>query len=268
VIVDVKRLESDVLPLFYNTSRVNSFLRQLSFYGFSKETLNEKSLYHGRWMFTHDRFRRDRPDLQATIKRKTYGTSIAAKDEEILALQQQVIKLTAQVEHLQSVVRSGGGVDVESSISQGASGFTMSPPPRRRKRRRTGDYFEQAPNTQDFNLPFDDIDSSAFNEGLDESLMDIDLADFLDDVELNGDIGVTTPVPSLSEVADDDAGASVNSDAAKDVIKALTPDMKETIVEQAVGAVMAKAIAPAFFSAMMSTLVPVMAEPMSITTDA
>lgn len=63
---DPKKLEAEVLPKYFRHSRFQSFVRQLNFYNF-KKTNKERSM----WIYKHELFRRDRPDLLDKLKRKT-----------------------------------------------------------------------------------------------------------------------------------------------------------------------------------------------------
>mmetsp|Transcript_11671 Transcript_11671/g.17683 ORF Transcript_11671/g.17683 Transcript_11671/m.17683 type:complete len:414 (+) Transcript_11671:105-1346(+) len=63
---DPKRLESEVLPVFFRHCRFQSLVRQLNFYAFKKVSKERSS-----WVYSHEYFRRDRPDLLDRMRRKT-----------------------------------------------------------------------------------------------------------------------------------------------------------------------------------------------------
>lgn len=74
---------------------VQTFIRQLHFYGFRKLDSNE-----GGWSFVHENFRKDCPQLLSEIRRKTRVDPTA----ENIASHTEVQSLKIQVAHLQDVV--------------------------------------------------------------------------------------------------------------------------------------------------------------------
>jgi HSF-type DNA-binding len=67
-ISDPAQLESEVLPVFFRHCRFQSFVRQLNFYAFRKISKERNS-----WVYSHEFFRRDRPDMLDMLRRKTNG---------------------------------------------------------------------------------------------------------------------------------------------------------------------------------------------------
>ena len=63
---DVERLEADYLPKYFRTARFQSFVRQLSFYSFRKMN-RERNM----WVYKHDLFQRDKPELLHLVRRRT-----------------------------------------------------------------------------------------------------------------------------------------------------------------------------------------------------
>jgi len=74
---------------------LQTFIRQLHFYGFKK-----LDAHNGGWSFVHKNFRRDMPDLLADIRRKTRSDPSATAG----ATQVEVQQLRTQVAQLQDVV--------------------------------------------------------------------------------------------------------------------------------------------------------------------
>ena len=120
------RFEKEVIPRYFSTSAIKTFIRQLHFYSFRKsETID------GKWSFSHPDFHRDFPERIFKIKRKTRNTAstgYATKyevqviadslDEFKVTIGQQVDSLQAQMaEVLQFLHRSG-----YSRSSSGSSG--------------------------------------------------------------------------------------------------------------------------------------------------
>lgn len=67
LIKDTNRFNEEVLKQYFN-GQPNTFTRQLHFYGFRKTESEEGQ---GGWGFSHEKFRRDNPDLVYEIRRKT-----------------------------------------------------------------------------------------------------------------------------------------------------------------------------------------------------
>jgi len=67
---DPKRLETEILPIFFRHCRFQSLVRQLNFYAFKKVSKERSS-----WVYSHEYFRRDRPELLHRMRRKTNNHS-------------------------------------------------------------------------------------------------------------------------------------------------------------------------------------------------
>jgi len=63
-----KLFETEILPRFFRHSRFQSFVRQLNFYAFKKIS-RERSC----WVYSHEYFQRDKPELLDMLRRKTYN---------------------------------------------------------------------------------------------------------------------------------------------------------------------------------------------------
>jgi len=63
---DPKRLETDILPKYFRHGRFQSLVRQLNFYSFKKISKERSS-----WIYSHEMFQKDRPELLEQLRRKT-----------------------------------------------------------------------------------------------------------------------------------------------------------------------------------------------------
>jgi len=78
IVKDPDKFQTSIIPQYFKHNKLSSFVRQLHFYGFHKvkteplnildADMNETSKY---WVFSHDKFRRDRPDLMKQIRKST-----------------------------------------------------------------------------------------------------------------------------------------------------------------------------------------------------
>lgn len=71
---DPKRLENEILPNFFRHCRFQSLVRQLNFYAFKKISKERSS-----WVYSHDHFKKNRPDLLEKLRRKTNGVAAMNK---------------------------------------------------------------------------------------------------------------------------------------------------------------------------------------------
>ena len=64
IIQNLRNLEADVLPLYFKTSKLKSFQKQLNIYGYKRTKLTNKStIYH------HDHFIQHNPELLLLVAR-------------------------------------------------------------------------------------------------------------------------------------------------------------------------------------------------------
>eukprot|EP00934_Nitzschia_sp_Nitz4_P000956 Nitzschia sp. Nitz4//scaffold140_size61219//18532//19308//NITZ4_006436-RA/size61219-processed-gene-0.17-mRNA-1//-1//CDS//3329536215//956//frame0 len=108
-IYDTELFASEVLPKYFNHSRFSSFIRQLNFYGFSKQRSDPDLQTHTTAVrFSHPSFRRGHPDLLSKIQRTTAGKpQLEQQDlntEEVTSLQDQVSYLQNKLSKLEESV--------------------------------------------------------------------------------------------------------------------------------------------------------------------
>lgn len=104
-IKDVDAFENEVLPKYFNHSKFPSFIRQLNFYGFSKQRSDPDLQTHTKAVrFSHQFFRKGYPELLHKIKRTTASKQqidTPLPNGQVESLQQQVADLREQVAHLE-----------------------------------------------------------------------------------------------------------------------------------------------------------------------
>lgn len=83
---DPRRLETEVLPRYYRHARFQSFVRQLNFYNFKKISKERNT-----WVYKHECFHRDHPDLLDKLRRKTslHGELAALHQQEVEEISKQ-----------------------------------------------------------------------------------------------------------------------------------------------------------------------------------
>ena len=100
-----------VLSSYLRSSNFSSFVRQLNYYGFHKQTHVRE---HGTvYEFTHDKFQRDAPELAADIRRRTVPES-GSTPEDAVSLRAENDKLRARISSLQHDLAESRGL-VEST---------------------------------------------------------------------------------------------------------------------------------------------------------
>lgn len=69
-VIDPKGMETEILPKYFRHDRFASMVRQLNFYNFKKIGKERSS-----WIYQHNFFQRNKPELLLQLKRKTNGSS-------------------------------------------------------------------------------------------------------------------------------------------------------------------------------------------------
>lgn len=99
-----KEFAKRILPLYFNTSNMSSFTRQLHFYGF-KKTLSGKRSRPENWECQHEYFVRDQPEMLVRITRKRCNVQMASQ-EETVQLRKEVHELREVVARQQEQMQS------------------------------------------------------------------------------------------------------------------------------------------------------------------
>lgn len=107
-ISDISKFEKESLPKYFNHSNFSSFVRQLNFYGFSKNIL-DTDLHTSEQAstcaakFSHEFFKRGMPELLPKIQRSTKRPKAAksVEGEDYEALQKQVWEMKNQMQEMQ-----------------------------------------------------------------------------------------------------------------------------------------------------------------------
>lgn len=105
-IKDVDAFENEILPQYFNHSKFPSFIRQLNFYGFSKQRSDPDLQTHTKAVrFSHEYFRRGRPELLHKIQRTTAAKQVdTSATGQVESLQQQITELREQLANLEEHV--------------------------------------------------------------------------------------------------------------------------------------------------------------------
>lgn len=130
--MDKKKFSKEILPKHFRTSNFSSFVRQLNFYRFTKclEKNKKEEKGQGIWVFMHENFIRDRPDLLSLVKRRTYQDQETAK--EIATLKETVSTLVERVKMLENMI------GVQSTVDD-----NKNQPPQKKRKRSCEDFDEQ-----------------------------------------------------------------------------------------------------------------------------
>lgn len=105
-IKNIDAFESEILPRYFKHSKFASFNRQLNFYGFNKQRSDPDLQIHTRAVrFSHEFFRRGRPDLLNKIQRTTASKQAEhPSPEEVGAMQEQIQLLQHKLAELESQI--------------------------------------------------------------------------------------------------------------------------------------------------------------------
>mmetsp|Transcript_21671 Transcript_21671/g.26838 ORF Transcript_21671/g.26838 Transcript_21671/m.26838 type:complete len:416 (-) Transcript_21671:291-1538(-) len=109
VIKDPKTFTSKVIPQFFKHKNLQSFVRQLNFYGFRKikETRQNCSPNQQKSMrFRHHNFVRDRPDLVSGIRGTRRNNVPTADHKEVTSLKTEIDDLKMSVKNAASQIES------------------------------------------------------------------------------------------------------------------------------------------------------------------
>ncbi|KAK8803824.1 hypothetical protein WA158_001518 [Blastocystis sp. Blastoise] len=104
IISDPTIFSSTTMGKYFKTSKFNSFVRQLNFYGFRKVSRDgpsdDKSISSKSWEFKHPNFIRGRRDLLAKIHRKQVGENDPEVEAKFESLQNEISSLKRTVNEL------------------------------------------------------------------------------------------------------------------------------------------------------------------------
>ena len=114
MVKDSKRLETEIIPIFFNHKNYTSFSRQLNFYGFEKVGFTINLV-----QFKHKHFLQDRPDLLSLIKRSTANDG---HGKEIKQLEQRLRVCEEKIDVISNIFDSKID-DLEQIVLQKALGL-------------------------------------------------------------------------------------------------------------------------------------------------
>lgn len=104
IIYSPQLFSQQVMKKYFKSTKFNSFVRQLNFYGFRKigrESNSDDGQGNTKcWEFKHPQFIRGRKDLLSRIRRKQIGDCDAETETRLQALENQVSYLTQYVTEL------------------------------------------------------------------------------------------------------------------------------------------------------------------------
>jgi len=132
-----------IIPLFYKHNNIQSFVRQLNFYGFRKI----KTWSTTCWEFRHAQFQRSKPEQIAEIKRSVHYAEPASSAQEVAELKNHVNTLYARLLSLENRLEQAG---IFAAQQQSFSGPRPAPAvdaaQSNNKRRKTGGNQRQVRN--------------------------------------------------------------------------------------------------------------------------
>ncbi|KAH9143899.1 hypothetical protein AeRB84_012123 [Aphanomyces euteiches] len=95
-IKEPKAFAMTILPKYFKHNSFNSFLRQLSFYGFQKSKHDETP-----WHFHHRFFQQDKPYMMTQVVRKTNQRSISNQHQAVQDLRSDLVAVKMRLQSLQ-----------------------------------------------------------------------------------------------------------------------------------------------------------------------
>eukprot|EP00934_Nitzschia_sp_Nitz4_P000082 Nitzschia sp. Nitz4//scaffold5_size260463//254014//254703//NITZ4_001034-RA/size260463-exonerate_protein2genome-gene-0.193-mRNA-1//1//CDS//3329555496//82//frame0 len=102
---DVDAFEREVLPKYFNHSRIDSFVRQLNFYSFQKSRVDADLQRNTKAVrYSHEFFKKGHPELLHKIQRSTAfrgASTDQSTSERLEAMQEEISKLHGKVEALE-----------------------------------------------------------------------------------------------------------------------------------------------------------------------
>ena len=94
IIFNPELFETQIMSKYFKSTKFNSFVRQLNFYGFKKTTRDpasdDKSLSSRLWEFRHTDFLRGRKELLSKIHRKQTGDGEVDTENRLRDLEREV----------------------------------------------------------------------------------------------------------------------------------------------------------------------------------
>ena len=122
IIFNPELFESQIMSKYFKSTKFNSFVRQLNFYGFKKTTRDpasdDKSLSSRLWEFRHPDFLRGRKELLNKIHRKQAGEGEIDTENRLRDLEREVQYLYLIVSELsQWKVGEGKWCNVTNSLT-------------------------------------------------------------------------------------------------------------------------------------------------------
>ena len=104
IITDPELFSQTIMGKYFKTSKFNSFVRQLNFYGFrkvSRDSPSDDKTTSKSWEFKHPHFMKGRKDLLVKIHRKQVGENDPELDAKFESLNNEILSLKRQIAELQ-----------------------------------------------------------------------------------------------------------------------------------------------------------------------